>query len=51
MSTAPFTEEHQLFRKAVRSFVEQEIVPHVDAWEERGEIPPAPERMGPVALR
>lgn len=39
MSTAPFTEEHRLFRKAVRSFVEQEIVPHVDAWEERGEIP------------
>jgi len=34
-----FDEEHELFRKTVRSFVEQEIVPHVDEWEARGEIP------------
>jgi len=36
-----FTEEHEIFRKAVGAFVEQEIVPHVDEWEERGEIPRA----------
>ena len=35
----PFSDEHQLFRSAVRRFVEEEIVPNVDEWEERGEIP------------
>ena len=32
----PFTEEHELFRRSVRSFVEKEINPHVDEWEEAG---------------
>ena len=35
----PFREEHQLFRAAVRRFVEEEIVPRVDEWEEREEVP------------
>lgn len=35
----PFTEEHQMFRKSVRAFVENEIRPHVDEWEE-AEIAP-----------
>jgi len=35
----PFTEEHQMFRKFVRKFVEQEIIPYVEEWEEAGEIP------------
>lgn len=30
----PFTQEHEMFRKSVRSFVEKEINPHVDEWEE-----------------
>ena len=34
-----FNEEHDLFRQSVRRFVEEEIVPHVDQWEEREEIP------------
>ena len=34
-----FGEEHRLFRAAVRRFVEEEIVPHVDEWEERERIP------------
>ncbi len=34
-----FREEHELFRSAIRRFVEEEIVPNVDEWEERGEIP------------
>ncbi len=34
-----FRDEHELFRSAVRRFVEDEIVPNVDEWEERGEIP------------
>lgn len=34
-----FRDEHELFRSAVRRFVEEEIVPNVDEWEELGEIP------------
>ncbi|MFW2387994.1 MAG: acyl-CoA dehydrogenase family protein [Polyangiales bacterium] len=30
----PFKEEHQIFRQQVRSFVENELVPNVDQWEE-----------------
>lgn len=33
MSYSPFTAEHETFRQTVRRFVEQEIRPHVDAWE------------------
>ncbi len=36
-----FTEEHQMLRKSVRAFVEKEVAPHVDAWEEAGQIPKA----------
>lgn len=35
----PFTEEHRMFRKAVRAFVENEINPHVDEWEAAGTWP------------
>jgi citronellyl-CoA dehydrogenase len=35
----PFTEEHHMFRKSVRNFVENEINPHVDHWEEAGIAP------------
>ena len=35
----PFTEEHQMFRKTVRNFIEKEIAPHIDEWEEAGEAP------------
>lgn len=34
-----FTEEHRQFRKVVREFVANEINPHVDEWEEQGEMP------------
>ncbi|RMG74345.1 MAG: acyl-CoA dehydrogenase [Chloroflexi bacterium] len=34
-----FTEEHEMFRKSVRAFVEKEIRPYVDEWEEQ-EIAP-----------
>jgi len=34
-----FTGEHELFRKSVRTFVEQEVVPRAEEWEARGEIP------------
>jgi citronellyl-CoA dehydrogenase len=29
----PFTEEHEQFRKTVRSFAEKELAPHADQWE------------------
>jgi citronellyl-CoA dehydrogenase len=35
----PFTEEHEMFRKSVRAFVEKEINPHVDEWEAVGVWP------------
>ncbi len=34
-----FKEEHQILRDSLRRFVTQEIVPHVDQWEEKGAIP------------
>lgn len=34
-----FTEEHEQFRATVRRFVEQEVNPHVDAWEAEGMMP------------
>lgn len=34
-----FTEEHQAFRAAVRRYVEREVLPHIDSWEETGEFP------------
>ena len=34
-----FTEEHQQLRRTVRDFVEKEINPHVDEWEEAAPSP------------
>ena len=33
------TPERQQLRKAVRTFAEREIVPHIDEWEQAGELP------------
>lgn len=35
----PFTQEHEMFRKTVRSFVEKEINPRVEEWEKQGIAP------------
>lgn len=35
----PFEEHHAELRESVRRFVENEIAPHVDEWEERREFP------------
>lgn len=32
----PFTEEHEMFRKSVRNFVEKELNPYCDEWEAAG---------------
>ncbi|MBU0996020.1 MAG: acyl-CoA dehydrogenase family protein [Proteobacteria bacterium] len=34
-----FTKDHELVRKAVRDFVNREINPHIDEWEEKGVAP------------
>ena len=34
-----FKEEHRMFRKTVRRFVEEELNPHVDEWERAGRFP------------
>ena len=46
-----FGEEHRLFRGSVRRFVTDEVVPHVDEWEEREEVPRALfRRMGELGF-
>ncbi len=34
-----FDEHHDMFRQAVRAFVQKEVEPHVEEWEEAGQIP------------
>jgi acyl-CoA dehydrogenase len=34
-----FNEEHEMFRAAVRTFVDKEVAPHVEEWESVGQIP------------
>ncbi len=34
-----FTEEHEIFRKSVRSFVEKELYPHQQEWEKSRSVP------------
>ena len=39
MEIVPYSEEHRIFRTAFRKFLEKEIVPHVEQWEEEGIVP------------
>ncbi len=39
MKSIYFTEEHEMFRQTVREFLEREVAPHADAWEEQHRIP------------
>ena len=52
MSRHPFyTEEHEAFRAAVREFVERELRPHANDWDEAGEFPrELYEKAGAVGL-
>jgi len=34
-----YTEDHHAWRRAMRAFVDKEIMPHVDEWDEAGEFP------------
>lgn len=33
-----FNEEHELFREGFRTFLQQEVMPHIDKWEKDGKI-------------
>ena len=51
MTLPTLTDEHEMLRRTVRAFVEKEVVPHVDAWEETGRIPRAFwRRLGELGL-
>jgi len=39
MEILNYTEEHRIFRETVRRFLEKEITPYVDQWEEAGIVP------------
>jgi len=39
MDLIPYKEEHTIFRDSFRKFLKQEIVPHIEAWEEAGIVP------------
>ena len=34
-----FTEDHSIFQRSVRRFVEREIIPNIDTWEEERGVP------------
>ena len=34
-----FTEEHELFRQSLRAFIDKEVHPNIDQWEEERQIP------------
>ncbi|MDT0295315.1 acyl-CoA dehydrogenase family protein [Mesonia ostreae] len=38
MNNMYFTEEHELFRQSLKDFLQKEVVPHLDKWEETGTI-------------
>jgi alkylation response protein AidB-like acyl-CoA dehydrogenase len=39
MKREVFNNEHEMFRRAVRQFVEKEVLPYHEAWEEAGQVP------------
>jgi acyl-CoA dehydrogenase len=51
MSLPTLTDEHEMLRRTIRAFVEKEVAPQVDAWEEAGRIPRAFwRRLGELGL-
>ncbi|WP_431159046.1 acyl-CoA dehydrogenase family protein [Winogradskyella poriferorum] len=38
MSNMYFTEEHNLFRESLRDFLQKEVVPHIEKWEQQGSL-------------
>ena len=51
MSSWPFSPEHDELRTSIRSFVESELAPHAEEWEEAGDFPDwVFKRMGDLGL-
>jgi acyl-CoA dehydrogenase len=47
MEIIQYSEEHRIFRQSLRKFLEKEVIPFVDEWEEAGIVPrSAWEKMG-----
>ena len=41
MDIIPYSEEHRIFRDAVKKFLDKEVVPHIEEWEAAGIVPKA----------
>jgi acyl-CoA dehydrogenase len=39
MEIIHYSEEHRIFRESVRKYLEKEVIPHVEEWEESGIVP------------
>lgn len=39
MDIIQYTEEHKIFRESVRRFMDKEVIPYVEEWEEAGIVP------------
>ncbi len=39
MEIINYSEEHKIFRDSLRKFLDKEVVPHIDEWEEAGIVP------------
>jgi acyl-CoA dehydrogenase len=39
MNIIPYTAEHNIFRESLRKYLDKEIVPHIEEWEEAGIVP------------
>lgn len=39
MNIIPYTAEHNIFRESLRKYLDKEIVPHVEEWEDAGIVP------------
>jgi len=39
MDIINYSEEHKIFRESLKKFLDKEVVPHIDEWEEAGIVP------------
>jgi acyl-CoA dehydrogenase len=39
MDIIKYTDEHKMFRESLRKFLDKEVMPHVEQWEEEGIVP------------
>jgi len=39
MDIIQYTQEHRIFRDAVKKFLAREVIPYIEEWEEAGIVP------------